>query len=187
MATDYIAVDTLRSYDSEPANSNIKVGEPAVRLSGGGVDPLDPSSDTEVNYVVGYDREGDHNERYDTDYSSYTELYTYKPSGNKSDEDWDDRVTALIPLTDKDVVRFISVQDTGETEPTFGENNKVGFVDLGNGPRLVESGYSTGGTTYSESDAGDFVAVGYVDELPTHKTQRTGYGKLIPVRIDPEL
>lgn len=188
MGSDFIAVDTLRSYDSEPANSNISVGEPAVRLVGGGVDPLDPSSDTEIDFIVGYNPVGDHVERYETDYTSYGDLYVYKPAGNKSDEDFDDLVTALIPLTDKDVVRAISIEDTTVTEPTFEENEVVGFVDLGNGPRLAPDNYTDGnGNTYGEDDAGDFVAFGRVDKLPDHKTQRSGYGELVPVRYDPEL
>lgn len=179
---DFISVDTTHSLDSELANSNIKEGEPAVRASGGGVDPLDVTNDVDIDHIVVHQRTGDHNLRYDTDYQSYSELYTYKPAGNKPDEDYDDRVP-LRPLAEHDVVRTIAVEDTGETEPTFSENELVGFVDLGNGPRLVPDEYSTGGTTYSEDAAGDFVAFGYVDKLPDHKTQRSGYGELIPVRV----
>lgn len=184
---DIYSVDTLRSLDSEPANSNIKEGEPAVRLDGGGVDPLDVSTDTEIDALVVHEREGDANPRYETDYVSYSELYTYKPAGNKSDEDFDDRVP-LLPLQPNDVVRTYSIEDETVDEPTFTENDLVGFIDLGNGPRLVPSGYTDGdGNTYSESDTGDFVAFGYVDKLPTHKTQRSGYGELIPVRFNDEV
>lgn len=185
MATDFVAVDTARSYDSEPASENIEVTEPAVRLSGGGVRPLDVVNDTEIDYIVGYDRVGDHVERYETDYVSYTDLYTYKPAANKADEDYDDIVTALIPLVDKDVVRPTSLEDTSETEPTFTENDEVGFVDFGNGPRLVEAGYTdSAGTVYGDGGTGDFVSFGRVDKLPSHKTQRSGYGELIPVRVE---
>lgn len=179
---DIYSVDTLRSLDSEPANSNIKEGEPCVRSSGGGVDPIDTSNDPDIDYLAVHQRTGDHTSRYETDYVSYADLYTYKPAGNKSDEDFDDRVP-LRPLSEHDVIRTYSVEDTNATEPTFTENEKVGFVDLGNGPRLAPDGYTTGGTTYGEGNTGDFVNLGYVDKLSDHKDKRTGYNELIPVRV----
>lgn len=185
MATDFIAVDTVRSYDSEEAAETIQVGEPAIRIDGGGVRPLDVANDSDVEYVVGYARTGDHVERYETDYTSYGDLYTYEPASNKADEDWDDLVEHLIPVVDKDVVRHLSIEDETEPEPTFENNNTVGFVDFGNGPRLVPAGYTdSGGTQYGDGGAGDFVTVGEVDVQSPFKTIRGGYGEYIPVRYE---
>lgn len=181
---DFIGVDTIRSTDSELANSTIKVGEPATRISGGGVDPLDTANDTEVDFVVAHARSGDHNERYETDFATYADLYTYEPAANKADEDWDDRVP-LQPVTDKDVVRSLSIEDDTQPEPSFANNEVVGFIDLGNGPRLVPEGYTdSGGTQYGNGGTGDFVAFGEVDVQSPKKTTKTGYGQYIPVRVE---
>jgi hypothetical protein len=179
---DVFTIDTTRSLDSELANATIMGGEPAVRLTGGGVRPLDVSSDSMADAIVVHERAGDWNERYEFEYISYSDLYTYEPAGNKADEDFDDRVP-LYPLTKKDVVRFPSVEDTSATEPTYEENEPVGFSDIDGRPRLVPDGYTTGGTTYGDGDAGDWVRAGVVDNLPVHKTKKTGYNELIPVRV----
>ena len=186
---DYVSIDTLRSLDSEPANSTIKEAEPAVRLSGGGVRPLDVVNDTEIDYLVVHQRTGAHNLRYETDFQAYGDLYTYQPASAKADEDFDDRVP-LLPLTKHDHVRVISIEDDTEPEPTFTQGDLVGFVDFGNGPRLVPSGYTdSASTTYSEAGAGDFVAFGHVDKVSAveHKTSFSGHGELIPVRYDDEV
>lgn len=182
---DIFCVDTIRSIDSEVASSNIEGGEPAVRLSDdGGVRPLDVANDSApVHYAVAHWREADWNLEFRTDYTSYSALYTYKPAANKSDEDWDDRVP-LQPLMDKDVFRFQTIEDTSATAPSIEENDEVGFIDLGNGPRLVQSGYTNGGTTYSSSGAGNFVSVGVADELAPYKSIETNYGELVPVRME---
>lgn len=184
--SDFIAVDTLRSYDSEGATEDIRVGEPVTRADGGGAVLLDASSDSEVDYVAGYERYGDQVEEYPTDYTSYSELYTYKPASNKSDEGWDDDVP-IIPLTDKDVVRALSIEDESTTEPTFTENDVVGFINAPNGPRLVPEGYtddfSGASTTYNEAN-GNFVPLGGVDVQAPHKSTRGGHGELIPVRVE---
>lgn len=183
--SDFIAVDTLRSYDSETVDENIKAGEPVVRKSGGGLRLLDPASDEEVDYLVGYERMGDHIEEYPTDYTSYSDLYTYKPASNKTDEDWDDRAP-LLALTDKDVVRCLSIEDETATEPTFSNNDVVGFIAAPNGPRLVPEGYtddfSGTSTTYNETN-GNFIAIGEVDVQSPFKTTRGGFGEYIAVRV----
>lgn len=179
---DVFTVDTARSLDSELANASIKAGEPAVRLSGGGVEPLDVANDTEVDALVVYERAADSNSRYEFEYTSYSDLYTYEPAANKSDEDYDDRVP-LLPLTKKDHIRTYSIEDTSATEPSFSENDEVGFIDLGNGPRLVPAGYTTGGTQYGDGGTGDYVAIGVVDKLHTHQNFDTAYDELIPVRV----
>jgi len=182
---DIIAVDTARSNDSELVDENIKVGEPAVRKSGGGLRQLDASSDTDVDYIVLYEREGDHVLEYETDFVSYSELYTYKPASNKPDEDWDDRAV-LLPLTEKDVVRALTPEDETLSEPTFTNNDVVGFINAPNGPRLVPDGYtddfSGASTTYTESN-GNFVKLGEVDVQAPFKTIRGGYGEYIGVRV----
>jgi hypothetical protein len=180
---DVFSVDTQRSLDSELADASIKAGEPAVRAVGGGVSPLDVTSDTTVDALVVHERAADSNARYEFEYTSYDDLYTYEPAGNKSDEDYDDRVP-LLPLTKKDHIRTYAIEDTSVTEPTYEENDEVGFIDLGNGPRLVPAGYSTGGTQYGDGGTGDFVSIGVVDNLPTHKTQKRGYDILVPVRVE---
>jgi len=176
---DFIAVDTDRSLDSEVADEPIKAGDPVVRKTGGGLRTLDPSSDTEVEYIAAYDRFGDHVQRYETDFTSYGDLYTYEAG---------DRVP-LIPIVDKDVVRSLSVEDTSVAEPTFSANEIVGFISATNGPRLVVEGYTADfdgdgtTTTYNESND-NFVPLGEVDIRAPKKTQRSGYGEYIPARVD---
>jgi len=187
--SDIFCVDTIRSIDSEHAAEEIQGGEPAVRLAGdGGVRPLDVTSDAEVHYAVAHFREADWNLRYETDYVSYPNLYTYKPesakTGDQADEDWDDRVP-LQPLVDKDVFRFQTIEDDTEPAPSIDENDTVGFVDLGNGPRLVEAGYTDSGSTqYGDGGTGDFVAVGRADELEAHASIASDHGELVPVRVE---
>lgn len=191
--SDFIAVDTIRSYDSEEVTESIKAGEPVVRQSGdGGARLLDPASDEDVDWLAGYERTGDHLERYPTDYTSYEDLYTYKPASAKDadvNEDWDDRAP-LIPLADKDVVRCLTPTDSSLTEPTFEENDTVGFIAAPNGPRLVPEGYtddfSGTSTTYEEAND-NFVTLGKVDIQAPFKTIRSGYGEYIPVRVTDEL
>jgi hypothetical protein len=182
MATDIFGVDTHRSTDSELVTEDIKEGEPVVRQSGGGLRLLDVASDSEVDYLVVHERDGDHNPRYDNTYESYSDLYTYQPASNK-DDDFDDRAP-IVGLVDKDLVRSYAIEDDAEPAPSFTENDEVGYVDLGNGPRLVEAGYTdSGGTQYGDGGTGDFVAVGVVDRLPHHTNHINDHGELVPVRV----
>lgn len=183
MATDFIAVDTQRSYDSASAKAAVEVGTPVVRETDG-VRPLDVSSDSGVEDFLGYAAEADHNLRYEHEFGSYSDLYTYEPASAKPDEDYDDLVEGIIPLMPKDVVRAKTIEDTSEPEPSFEEGEEVGFIDLGNGPRLVPAGYTDNGATqYGNGGGGDFVSFGVVDVQAEHKVSRSGYNELIPVRV----
>lgn len=181
---DIFSVDTARSLDSELVTEAIKEGEPVTRASGGGLNLLDVTSDTEVDYLCVHQRTGDHNPRYDTEYESYSDLYTYEPASAKANESFDDRAP-ILPLVDKDVVRSYSIEDDTEPSPSFTENDEVGYVDFGNGPRLVPAGYTdSGGTVYGDGGTGDFVSFGNVDRLPDHKKGIDGFGELVPVRVE---
>jgi len=188
MATDIFCVDTHRSLDSELVTEDIKEGEPVVRLEGGGLRLLDPAADDDVHFLVVHQRDGDHNPRYDNRYQSYEDLYTYQPEANKDGgeaaDTFDDRAP-IVPLVNNDVVRSYLIEDDSQPEPSIEENVEVGYVDLGNGPRLVESGYTDdGGTQYGDGGPGEYVPIGVVDRLP-HQTDHVGdYGELIPVRVD---
>ena len=188
MATDIFSVDTHRSLDSELVTEDIKEGEPVVRLEGGGLRLLDPANDDDVHFLVVHQRDGDHNPRYDNRYQSYEDLFTYQPAANKdggeSSDTFDDRAP-ILPLVNNDVVRSYLIEDESQPEPSIEENVEVGYVDLGNGPRLVEAGYTDGGgTQYGDGGAGDYVPIGVVDRLPHHTNHLGDYGELIPVRVD---
>jgi hypothetical protein len=191
MATDIFCVDTHRSLDSEVVTEDIKEGEPVSRIEGGGIRLFDTANDDEVNFLVVHERDGDHNPRYDNRYQSYEDLYTYQPEANKDGgeaaDTFDDRAP-ILPLVNNDVVRSYLIEDESQPEPSIEENAEVGYVDFGNGPRLVEEGYEdSGGTTYGNAGPGDYVPLGYVDRLPSRTDHVGDYGELIPVRVDTKL
>ena len=95
------------------------------------------------------------------------------------------------PLASVDQIRPRSIDaqtSPDSTEPDFTEGDTIGIVNLGSGQtRVVPSGYSYDGTTYSETDTGNFVAIGRVDK---HKQEfRIGdtYDERIPTRLDSDL
>jgi len=61
-------------------------------------------------------------------------------------------------------------------------------VTINTETRIVQSGYTdNSGTAYSETGAGDFVALGRVDHYPMELRISDGFDQRVPVRLDADL
>lgn len=159
----------------------IKEGEFIVQESGGQVDAFDPANDTLPHGIVVHYAEGDSIVEHDEDYyANYDDMWTY----DGSDGDY----LYWQPLSSVDQIKPRSIDEQtspASTEPDFTEGDLVGIVNLGSGEtRVVPSGYTYDGTTYSEAGAGDFVAIGRMDKVPQEFRVQGKYDQRIPTRLD---
>lgn len=155
-----------------------------IELNGDGeATQFDPANDDLPHGIVVHNPRGDAIVEHDEDYVNYSDLYTYK--GSEGDRLY------YAPLRQVDVVlpEVIDEQTSpSSTEPSVDQGTIVGVVTLGSGEtRIVPSGYTYDTVTYSESGAGDFVALGRVDHSPTGLRISEVYGKRVPVRMDADV
>lgn len=158
-------------------------GEFVVTDGSNTVARFDPSSDTLPHGIIVHHHGGlsdalvDHDEDY---VANYEDLWTFD-GDNDDDVYWQ-------PLANVDQIRPRSVSDAND-EPTFTTGDIIGIIaDPDNDEtRVVPSGYVHSGTTYSESDGGNFVAIGRMDKYLQELRIGDAYDKRIPTRLDADL
>lgn len=154
-------------------------GEFIVDQDDGTVAQFDPANDSLPDGIVVHNPEGDAIAEHDEDYfANYDDLWTYTEGDN----------LYYQPLASVDTIRPRSIDEQtspASSAPDFTGKPVIGIVTLGSGEtRIVPSGYTYDGTTYSEAGAGDFVALGRLDQYPTELRISDGYDQRIPVRLD---
>jgi len=179
--------EASQNWGEVATGEEITEGDLIVSLGDGTFRRADASQTEVPDGIVVHDAEGDSIAEHDEDYfANYDDLWTYQEGDNFY---W-------VPISDVDVIMPRSITDTtdgnGNTppEPTFGEENVVGYITDPNGQtRIVPEGYSydfdDDGTaeTYSESGDGDFVSIGRVDKYPQELRIQSHYDQRIPVRL----
>jgi hypothetical protein len=125
-----------------------------------------------------HDPGGDSISKHDEDYQAYDTLWTY--DGSEGDRLY------YQPLASVDQIRPRTIEDNGtDPAPSLTEGAVLGIVNLNGETRLVESGYTdNGGTTYSESGTGDFVAIGRLDKYPQELRIQGAFDQRVPTRLD---
>lgn len=159
--------------------TTVEEGEFIVQESGGQVRSADPSADELPHGIVVHHPAGDSIAAHDEDYfANYDDLWTY--DGSEGD------YLYYQPLASVDQIRPRSLSDNGtDPAPSFTEGGIVGYVTINGETEVVESGYTdNGGTTYSESGAGNFVAIGRVDKIPQELRISDNFDERIPTRLD---
>lgn len=161
---------------------DIYEGEFVTRNSDGELARFDPANDALPSGIVVHHvgRLSDALNLHDEDYSTYEELYHFEAANDDS--------VYYLPLEAGQSIMPPTIEDTDLTEPSVGDGTTVGIVNIGSSgkTRVVESGYSDGGTTYSEGGAGDFVALGTIYQEPQYKRLEDNYNQRIPVYLDTE-
>lgn len=184
MALLYIdeAQASLNRADVE-STSTVYEGEFIVQNGDGTVERFDPASDSLPHGIVVHHPEGDSIMEHDEDYVSYSDLWKYEGS------DGDRLYYQPLASVDQVLPRIIEEQSNpSSSEPSITEGTLMGVVNLGSGQtRVVPSGYTYDGTTYSESGAGDFIAIGRVDKKPQNLRIDTAYNIRVPVRLDSDV
>ena len=163
------------------AGETIYEGEFAVENGDGELERFDPANDALPHYILVHNPGGDSIVEHDEDYVSYSDLWKYV--GDEGD-------TAYVqPLASVDNIIPRTLSDNGtDPAPTLSEGSVVGVVTINGETEIVESGYTdNGGTTYSESGTGDFVAIGRIDQQPQQLRLSDGYDIRVPVRLDADI
>lgn len=182
MALLYVNEDSA-SLNSGEVTSGVTLteGEFVTQESDGTFDRFDPANDTIPHGIIVHDPEGDAIQNHDLDYVSYDQLWQYEAG----------ETFYYQPLASVDQIqpRTIDAQTSpSSSEPSLSEGTVLGVVVLGSGEtRVVPSGYTYDGTTYSEAGAGDFVAIGRLDKYPQELRIETAYDQRIPTRLDADL
>jgi len=168
-------------WDPLAAGEVINEGEFVTRNSDGELEQFDPANDALPHGIIVHNPRGDAIVEHDEDYVQYDDLWTYR--GNDGDNAY------YLPLTAGDQIMPETLADTSMTEPSVGDGTVVGIVTAGSSgeTRVVESGYTDSGTTYSETGSGDFVALGRVYQEPQHKILEDNYDQRIPVQLDTDI
>lgn len=156
-------------------------GEFIVQNDDGTVQSFDPASDALPHGIVVHHPEGDAIVEDEYTYVSYSDLWKY--NGDDGDRLY------YQPLASVDQVLPRTLTDNGtDPAPSINEGVTVGIVTINGKTEVVESGYTDdAGTIYSESDPGDFVAIGRVDKEPQQLRLTNGFGMRVPVRLDADL
>jgi hypothetical protein len=166
------------------SGETLREGEFVVDNGNGEVARFDPANDALPNGIIVH-HAGELSDalvEHDEDYvQNYDDLWTF--SGDDGD------YVYWQPLASVDQIRPRSLSDNGtDPAPSFTEGDTVGVVTVNTETEVVQSGYTDdAGTTYSETDSGDFVAIGRVDK---HKQEfRIGdqFDERIPTRLDADL
>lgn len=157
-------------------------GEFVVDEGDGTFSRFDPANDALPTGIIVHDPEGDAIQEHDEDYVSYDALWQYEEGEN----------FYYQPLASVDQIRPRSIDEQtspASSEPDFTGTPTIGIVNLGESgeTRVVPSGYTYDGTTYSEAGAGDFVAIGRLDKYPQELRISSGYDQRIPTRLDSDL
>jgi len=170
------------SLNRKPVASGetIYEGEFAVEVDGE-LARFDPANDDLPQYIVVHHAGGDSIVEHDEDYVDYADLWEY--NGDDGDRAY------VQPLAAVDNIMPRTLSDNGtDPQPDVSEGNIVGIVTINGETEVVESGYTdNGGTTYSESGTGDFVAVGRIDQKPQQVRISDAYHIRVPVRLDADV
>lgn len=159
------------SYDWEEAASDIEEGELVSRDVGGGTHPVDPVNDAKVAGIVPHLSRGDHIAEHEYDFSSDVGLYV----ASQGDD------VPIAPTEEMAVYYPKTVKEANTTDPapSVQRNADMVVVDLGNGPVVVEEGYTdNGGTVYGSSGTGDYIEFGEADKGPVSTK-----GERVAVRV----
>jgi len=156
-------------------------GEFVVQNTDGELEQFDPANDALPHGIVVHNPRGDSIVEHDEDYVDYSDLWEY--NGDDGDRAY------YQPLSSVDNIMPRTLSDNGtDPVPSINEGAVVGIVTINGETQIVESGYTDdGGTEYSESGAGDFVALGRVDKQPQELRLSDGYHIRVPVRLDADI
>jgi len=159
----------------------IQEGEFVVQNGDGALEQFDPANDSLPHGIVVHNPRGDSIVEHDEDYVAYEDLWTY--NGDEGDRAY------YQPLASVDNIMPRTLSNNGtDPAPSINEGAIVGVVTINGETEVVESGYTdNGGTTYSESGTGDFVAIGRVDKHPQELRLSDGYHIRVPVRLDADV
>jgi hypothetical protein len=170
------------AQDPLASGETITEGEFVYRTDAGEIRRFDPANDALPSGIVVHHVGplSDALVQHDEDYVPYEDLYTFDAANGDA--------PYYLPLQQGQKINPETIKDTNLTEPSISDGATVGIVTIGSSgeTRLVESGYSDSGTTYSESGAGDFVAIGNVTHRPQYQRLEDDYDQRVPVRLDPE-
>lgn len=157
----------------------LKEGEFVVDEGDGTFSRFDPASDALPTGIIVHHPGGDAIQANEYDYVAYADLWKYEEGEN----------FYYQPLASVDQIRPRTLSDNGtDPAPSIGEGVIVGIVNINGETEIVESGYTdNGGTTYSESGTGDFIAIGRVDKYPQDLRIETAFDQRVPVRLDADI
>jgi hypothetical protein len=168
--------------DPLASGETITEGEFVYRDSNGELLQFDPAMHSVPSGIVVHHvgKLSDALVEHDEDYVAYENLYTF--SGDEGDQPY------YLPLEVGQSIQPETVADTSLTEPSIADGKDVGIVTIGSSgeTRIVESGYTDGGTTYSESGAGDFILLGEIYQEPQYKRIEDNYDQRVPVMLTQE-
>lgn len=161
-------------------SEQIREGEFVTQNGDGTISQFDPSSDDYPWGIIVHDPRGDAIVEHDEDYVQYSDLFTY--DGSEGDRAY----VAVLDNLDMVVGRTIDEQTSPASSAIdLTQDELVGIVILGSGEtRIVPSGYTYDGTTYSEGGAGNFQALGRVEQQNLETRLSDGYAMRVPVRLD---
>jgi len=161
------------------AGETISEGELVVPVGGGEYRRADPTNDELPTGIVVHDAAGDSIVEHDEEYVAYDDLWTYEAGEN----------FYYQPLASVDNIMPRTLADNGaDPEPSIRDGAVVGYVTINGNTELVESGYvANDGTEYSESGAGDFVAIGRVDQYPQNLRIDDAFHIRVPTRLDADV
>jgi hypothetical protein len=170
--------------DPLASGETITEGEFVTRTSDGELARFDPANDALPSGIIVHHVGplSDALVEHDEDYVAYEDLYTFDAA--------DGDAPYYLPLKAGQTIMPETIKDTNLTEPSISDGTTVGIVTIGSSgeTRIVESGYSDSGTTYSEAGTGDFVALG---EVYQHRAGQqiieNDYDERIPVMLTPEV
>jgi len=180
MALLYIdETDASLNRGTVATGETIHEGEFVVPVGDGEYRRADPSSDELPTGIVVHDAGGDSIVEHDEDYVNYSDLWKYEAGDD----------FYYQPLASVDNIMPRTLGDNGtDPEPSISTDATVGYVVINGKTEIVESGYTdNGGTTYSESDTGDFVSIGRIDKKPQQLRIDDAYGIRVPIRLDSDV
>jgi len=157
-------------------------GEFVTRNSAGELARLDPANDNLPDGIVVHHVGplSDALVEHDEDYVAYEDLYKFEAAN--------DDAPYYLPLSVGQRIQPQTIADMSLSEPTLSDGTEVGIVTIGSSgeTRIVESGYTDSGTTYSEGGAGDFVLLGEIYQPLQYQRIEDNYDQRVPVRLTPK-
>lgn len=177
MALLYVDERSASLNRSEVATGEtIKEGELIYSIGDGTFRRADPANGELPTGIVVHYPEGDAIQENEYDYVAYSDLWTYEEGEN----------FYYQPLESVDQIRPRTLSDNGtDPAPSLSVEETLGYVTINGETEIVESGYTDdAGTTYSESGAGDFVALGRLDKYPQEVRIQGAFDQRVPIRLD---
>jgi len=180
MSLQYVdEADASLNWGTVASGETIHEGELVYSVGDGTFRRCDPANgETPTGIVVHY-AEGDAIVEHDEDYVDYEDLWQYEAGEN----------FYYQPLASVDNIMPETLTDNGtDPAPSISEEAIVGYVTINGQTEIVEEGYTdNAGTKYGDGGTGDWVALGRIDQKPTHLKLSDGYGIRVPVRLDAEI